>query len=372
MPNAMNETMVFQAAARGDSKAYAALIEQSRSMVCSIALALVRDVPASEEVAQDVYLAAWRGLGTVRNPDSFMPWLRQLTRNHATEHLRRFGRRDKKHELDEALAKAVDSKTRPLESMIEREDQALLSEAIDQLPDDAREVIVLYYREGQSAAQVGALLGLSEGAIKKRLSRARETLRESVLERAGEAFGRTAPAAAFTAATVALIVAAPTTATAGTIGVTTKTVGATKWLPALGSVALPFMIGAGTLLFGFLMERRRAIDDQERRELGQFFVVQLIGITFFLSCVALNQYIDAPLLLVGGGWLVTVLTFAPGFAVWLPRIRARRYAAELEMNPVAAAKRHRRERISSLIGLLVGLGSGTYAVIYGLIKTGAL
>jgi len=89
--------------------------------------------------------------------------------------------------------------------MIDREDLALLSEAIDQLPDDAREVVILYYREGQSVAQVAALLGLSEAATKKRLSRTRETLRETVLEKVGDLLGRTAPVAAFTAETIALM-----------------------------------------------------------------------------------------------------------------------------------------------------------------------
>ncbi len=366
----MSHTTVFRAAAGGDAKAYEHLIETSRSVVCSIALALVRDVAASEEIAQDVYLAAWRGLGTLRNPDSFLPWLRQLTRNQATEHLRRFGRRDKKHVLDDALAGVVDPKAQPLQSLIEREDQAHLSEAIDQLPDDAREVVILYYREGQSVAQVAELLGLSEAAIKKRLSRARETLRESVLQRAGDAMGRTAPAAAFTAATIALVVAAPSTAAAATVGAA-KSVASTKWLALLGGVALPFAIGAGTLLFGYSLERRHALDDCERRQLGQLFLTQLAGIVFFLGGIAVNGIVSSPLLLVGGTWLVTMVVFISCFQVWLPRIRARRYAAEVLADPTAA-KRQRLGRIWSFIGLLLGVTTGTWAVIVSLLKLGAL
>ena len=119
------------------------------------------------------------------------------------------------------------------------------------------------------------------------------------------------------------------------------------------------------------MERRRALDDRERRELGHLFLTQLAGMSFFLGGIVLNDLFDAPLLLVGGSWLVTMAVVIFGFQVWLPRIRARRDAAELLANP-GAARRQRLQRIGSVVGLIAGLGSGSWAVIVSLIKLGAL
>src|SRR5262249_50401527 len=65
------------------------------------------------------------------------------------------------------------------------ERQRLMAETIDRLPAETREVIALFYREGQSVAQVATLLEMSEAAVRQRLSRARQRLRDDVLTRLG-------------------------------------------------------------------------------------------------------------------------------------------------------------------------------------------
>ena len=70
--------------------------------VAAIALAIVRDVPASEDIAQEAFLSAWQNLRRLQNPASFLPWLRQITRNLARDHLR--ARRRLPREADDADA----------------------------------------------------------------------------------------------------------------------------------------------------------------------------------------------------------------------------------------------------------------------------
>src|SRR5215472_13511494 len=83
------------AAAQGDAEAYGELVSETSSLVSSITLAIVRDLETSRDVAQDVFLAVWRDLKTLRNPASFLPWLRQTTRNQANASLRTTVRRRK-------------------------------------------------------------------------------------------------------------------------------------------------------------------------------------------------------------------------------------------------------------------------------------
>src|SRR5437868_6612428 len=156
------------AAARGgDATAYARLVDAHRNAVCSISLAIVRDLDASEEVAQEVFVAAWRGLPTLRNPDSFGPWLRQLTRNRAREYARSHHRARRRLALvGDHLETVPDPAELAPDELVRAEDQRRLAAAIDQLPDEAREVVTLYYREGRSVAQVAALLELREDAVK--------------------------------------------------------------------------------------------------------------------------------------------------------------------------------------------------------------
>src|SRR3546814_4859298 len=69
------------AAARGDRDAYGRIVGACQNAVTAVALAITRDVPASEDIAQDAFLAAWQNLKRLQNPSSFLPWLdRKSTR----------------------------------------------------------------------------------------------------------------------------------------------------------------------------------------------------------------------------------------------------------------------------------------------------
>ena len=76
------------AAARGNRDAFARLVERHRSAVCSVALAVTGDVALSEDVAQDVFVKAWRDLASLRSSAAFRAWLLETTRNHARDVMR--------------------------------------------------------------------------------------------------------------------------------------------------------------------------------------------------------------------------------------------------------------------------------------------
>src|SRR5579884_1918812 len=204
---------LVRAATNGNTEAYGDLIDQTSSMVSSIALAIVRDLELSRDITQDVFLCAWRDLKALRDPGSFLPWLRQMTRNHAHTALRTLIRQRRLGAsgiLDDLAPVLADSNPTLTEQLTSWEEAKSLAEALSVLPETAREVLVLYYREEKSIAQVARLLDLSEVVVKKRLSRARGSLRAELMRKAGETLGRTVPGAAFTAAIIsALPIAAP-------------------------------------------------------------------------------------------------------------------------------------------------------------------
>ena len=80
--------VLVESAAGGDVDAFGQLLNATSGMVTSIVLAIVRDVDMSQDIAQEVFLSAWRDLKKLRNPASFLPWLRQIARNHAHHALR--------------------------------------------------------------------------------------------------------------------------------------------------------------------------------------------------------------------------------------------------------------------------------------------
>ncbi len=208
-------------AARGDRAAYSRIVGACQNSVTAIALAMVRDVHASEDIAQEAFLSAWQNIRKLHNPASFLPWLRQITRNLARDHLRGRGRPPREVEdADLAIELAADPGPNAMERLLEAERSRVAAELISALPDESRETLLLYYREGQSSQQVAALLGLSDAAVRKRLSRARGAVREELLQRFAVFARASAPSVGFTTmvASALGVLAPPSIATAAVAG----------------------------------------------------------------------------------------------------------------------------------------------------------
>ena len=335
-------------AREGDEAAFGRLVESSASTVCSIALAIVRNVQASEDVAQEVFLSAWANLKKLRNPASFLPWLRQTARNQA--HL---WRREHARELvdEDTVAAALDGRPSQSDRILAAEERRVLGEALDQLPDEAREVLILYYREESSSRQVSTLLGISEDAVRQRLSRARGLLREEMLGRFAATVARTAPGAAFAGAVAgALTFAAP----AASAAVLTST--AAGGLTGI-TVAKVTFFGAALGWFGVLLGMQYlepVFDEEEGRALKRFRNTVLLVITAGGAAVALSLP-SAWGVLISAQSMYAVLAFF--YFVRLPRILQRRMEWEMSVNP-ETAKLKRRQWMWSTIGRAVGATIG--------------
>lgn len=243
------------AAARGDQTAYGRIVLACQNTVTAIALAITRDVAASEDIAQEAFLKAWQQLDRLNNSASFLPWLRQITRNLARDHLRANRNRPLSGEGAEiAIQMAADPSPTPSERLLQTEQEIVAADLISSLPEESRETLLLYYREGQSSQQVASLLGLSDAAVRKRLSRARGNVREEMLKRFGEFARTTAPSAAFAVAvSSALMVAAPGASAAALIGASAVGSGAGKLgAGGLGASAVNggVALGAWGTMFG--------------------------------------------------------------------------------------------------------------------------
>jgi RNA polymerase sigma factor (sigma-70 family) len=357
------------AASRGDREAFARLVDATRTLVTAISVAIVRDLPLSEDVAQESYLEAWQNLGRLRNPASFLPWLRQLTRNRAHDQRRRRARQRTVDLEDEHRDARPDAQSQ----LVSAEEQAALAAALDELPPSSREVVTLFYREGQSIAQVADLLGMNEVAVKKRLQRARDHLRAATLVRLGESLAKSAPLAAFTAAVMgAITMSAPATASAAVIGGNlskTGSLAAKAFLGAkLAGVATGVLAGAlgGTLgvVAGVRRVWVRARDDEERRNLMRFGVVNVLITLLGVVAMPLGHHLAPSGIGLALGFALWWLPMTHNYLVWYPRITARREALERQEDPAAAARQRRELRLSWL-GYAFGTlcGGGTVAMV---------
>lgn len=173
-PGEAADAELVQAAREGDKRAFVQIVARYQAMVCGIALGVLNDFAASEDAAQEAFLTAWRKFHDLREPARLRPWLAQIARNAALGHLRRQRGEeplpDDPHFADESAL--------PDELAATEEESALVREALERLPEKYRVPLVLYYREGESVRTVAESLGISEDAVKQRLARGREMLRE--------------------------------------------------------------------------------------------------------------------------------------------------------------------------------------------------
>ncbi len=133
------------------------------------------------DVVQDVFLAAFRALPTFRGASDVSTWLTRIAVNVCRTH----GRRRQLHlrllsiwrsRSDRTVAPPADA------AALGNERAARVRAALQRLPAQAREVLVLRYLEDLSADQIGAILGLSRNAVDVRLNRARQRMKDSLAE----------------------------------------------------------------------------------------------------------------------------------------------------------------------------------------------
>lgn len=162
----------------GRREAFGTLVTRYESAVCAVAFSRLGNAAASEDVAQETFLIAWRKLGDVaRTPAKLAPWLCGIARNVARGRRRKEAREVPDAALDERVGARPAS---ALDAMIGREAEALVWGALAEIPERYREPLVLHYRCGKSIREVARTLDLSEDAAKQRLSRGRKLLRTEV------------------------------------------------------------------------------------------------------------------------------------------------------------------------------------------------
>ena len=164
-----SDAVLVQRWQRGDLAAASIAIQRHEAMVYAATFRLLRNHALSEDVCQDAFLRAHLRIKSLRQPAAFRGWLRKIAVRLAIEELRR-------RPEDELTEFEPDTRPGP-ESVVETLDALeRFRIQLDALPPTQRSVVVLRDVEGFSIRETAEQLGISEGAVKMRLSRARAAL----------------------------------------------------------------------------------------------------------------------------------------------------------------------------------------------------
>jgi RNA polymerase sigma-70 factor (ECF subfamily) len=175
-----DEHELIRRAQRGDQDAFAQLVVMHAARVMSLLRRFGLNAAEADEVGQEVFLRAWRGLPRFEARAQFSTWLYRIAFNEAK---RRLARRpppsaEPEPDHDDVVAALPASPLQSPEALaLDHEFEQTLQDALSQLPAEWREAVVLRDLQGLSTQEAAAVAGIREAAFKSRLHRGRMQLR---------------------------------------------------------------------------------------------------------------------------------------------------------------------------------------------------
>ena len=186
MTNAEREaataSALVAAAKAGDGRAFDSLVKRYRKRIYALALHMTGSASEADDIAQEVFLKAYRALPQFEGRSQFFTWVYRMTVNRSLNSRRDRARRGE-DTLDDPrleLAIAVDARGNPAREAELRQMYGRLLRALDSLPVDMRTTVILVSLQGLSHGEVAVVQKVSEGTIAWRMHEARRRLNEAM------------------------------------------------------------------------------------------------------------------------------------------------------------------------------------------------
>jgi RNA polymerase sigma-70 factor (ECF subfamily) len=177
----------------GDQRAFRLLVERYQKKIYSVALGMVKDKEEAMDISQEAFVKVYKYLDHFKGDSSFYTWIYRITSNLCIDAIRRKGAmRGDAVEFDETVAQdlseanlgALGSRlgTNPQKSALRRELAEKIQEALQEVPEKHREILLLREVEGMSYEDLSRTLGIPKGTVMSRLFHARAKVQKILSE----------------------------------------------------------------------------------------------------------------------------------------------------------------------------------------------
>lgn len=178
------------AARMGSQDAFNALYEKTYKKVYITIKSMIKDESTVSDIMQDAYMKAFAHLDSFQGDTKFLPWIRKIARNTAKDWLKKkrpmlfaeLRSGGDQHTPVEELFPDERSENLPDQVIDQKETKRLLREIIEELPEDQRAAIGMFYYEEMSVKEIAEAMGVSESAVKSRLMYGRNKIEKKLLE----------------------------------------------------------------------------------------------------------------------------------------------------------------------------------------------
>jgi RNA polymerase sigma-70 factor, ECF subfamily len=188
-PAHVTDEVLMEQLAAGSHHAFEELLARYEAPVITFCYAFVRNREAAEDLAQEAFLRVFRNAKRYQPVAKFTTWLYRIAANLCINELKK-GKLRQSRSLDEPagpdpdgtkiIERIASDHASPLSDAESHEAQSLIGKAIDHLPDDQRTTLIMVEYHHMAYQDIAEILGVTVSAIKMRVKRARETLRETL------------------------------------------------------------------------------------------------------------------------------------------------------------------------------------------------
>jgi RNA polymerase sigma-70 factor (ECF subfamily) len=181
MANGASDTEIISQVLKGDQQAYAGLVDRYQHFVFTMAMKYTQSREDSEEIAQDVFIKAYRSLADFKGTAKFSTWLYTITYHTSVTWLRKKRVQTTSIDDDAHFVRLENRESSFRADQVEDKSRhRMVQEAMDMLSADDAQVLSLFYKAEQSLEEIGRILGLEPNTVKVRLHRARQRLKEKM------------------------------------------------------------------------------------------------------------------------------------------------------------------------------------------------
>lgn len=181
MSTGPSDIEIISAVLNGNHQAYAQIVQRHQTFVFSLVLRYIKSREDAEEVAQDVFIKAYKALADFKGASKFSTWLYTIVTTTCISFLRK--KKLETHSLDnEKLFETVENRdSGSSANQVEHKSKvAMVNNAIALLNPDDAEIVTLFYKGEQTLDEIARILGIESNTVKVRLHRARTRLKEKM------------------------------------------------------------------------------------------------------------------------------------------------------------------------------------------------
>ena len=170
----------------GDTEAFRHLIRQNERLVAHMIARVVKIQEDREELCQDVFVRVYEKIKEFNFQSKLSTWIATIAYRHALNHLRKKKIKIVNEELDRSFEEKFLSDDNPSEILEEADIEQKVLSYMEELPAHYRTIITLYHVEGMSYSEIGEVTGMPEGTVKNYLFRARQQLKDKIVNKLGK------------------------------------------------------------------------------------------------------------------------------------------------------------------------------------------